>query len=100
MSNPSDRKNRGTSSFTRRNVEETRYDAAFVARCAVFTTLLVVGTLPLSFFFTTNFSPFIVYGLFYSVLGLVAFALRTPSCDGEREHTSERMSTRASESAD
>lgn len=100
MSNPSDSKSPGTSSFTRRNVEETRYDAAFVARCSVFTTLLVVGTLPLSFFFTTNFSPFIVYALFYSVLGLVSFALRTPSCDGERENESKRTDTRATEPAD
>lgn len=86
--------------FTRRYIKDTRCDAAFVARCSVFTALLVIGTLPLSFFLTTNFSPFIVYVLFYSVLGVVAFALRTPSCDGEREDASEHTDTRATESAD
>ena len=100
MPKPSNSKNRSTSRFTRRNAEKTRFDAASVARCSVFTTLLVIGTLPLSFFFATNFSPFIVYGLFYSVLGLIAFALRTPSRGGVREDASERTDARANESAD
>ena len=95
-----DNNNRSTSGFTRRNVKDTRFDAAFVARCSVFVTLLVIGTLPLSFFFTTNFSPFIVYVLFYAALGLVAFALRTPSRGGVRKDASERTDARANESAD
>lgn len=95
-----DSNNRSTSGFTRRNVKDTRFDAAFVARCSIFVTLLVIGTLPLSFFFTTNFSPFVVYALFYSALGFIAFALRTPSCDGERERASKRTDTRATEPAD
>ena len=99
MYDPFDDRNRSKSGFTRRYSNDTRFDAAFVARCSVFTTLLVIGTLPLSFFFTTNFSPFIVYVLFYSVLGLVAFALRTPSCGGERGETSERTNARGERQA-
>ena len=100
MPNPFDNKSQSTSRFTRRNAEKRRFDAASVARYSIFATLLAVGTLPVSFFFATNFSPFIVYALFYGVLGLVAFALRTPSRGGVREDASERTDARANESAD